>query len=72
MYGNPCWGPNFLDTKWAWVECLKILMFALMIHNKPSIPHQIILAKFKASPLQLDTAFQVITYLHRVRDFDST
>ena len=47
-------------------------MFAQMIRSKPSVPHQIILAEFGASPLQLDAAFQAITYLHRVRDFNSS
>ena len=47
-------------------------MFARMIRSKPSVPHQIILAEFGASPLQLDVAFQAITYLHRVKDFSSS
>ena len=47
-------------------------MFARMTRNKSSVPHQIIQAQFGASPLQLDTTFQVITYLHRVKDFGSS
>ena len=47
-------------------------MFARMIRSKPSVPHQIILAEFGASPLQLDAAFHAITYLHRARDFSSS
>ena len=37
-----------------------------------AVPHQIIIAEFSASPLQLDAAFQAITYLHRVRGFSSS
>ena len=44
-------------------------MFARMICSKPSVPHHNIQAKFGASPLELDAAFQVITYLHRIREF---
>ena len=70
MYGSPWWGADLSDTEWARVKPLQILMFARMIRSKPSVPHQIILAKFNTSPLQLDAAFQAITYLHKVRDFN--
>ena len=50
MYGSPCWGADLLDREWARVERLQILMFARMIRSKPSVPHQIILAEFGASP----------------------
>ena len=47
--------------EWAQIQRLQILMFARMIRSKPSVPHQIIQVEFNASPLQLDTAFHVIT-----------
>ena len=53
-------------------EHLQILMFAWMIRNKSSVPHQIIQAKFGASPLQLNARSQAITYLHRAREFSSS
>lgn len=54
------------------VEHLQILIFARMICSKQFVPHQIIQAEFGATPLQLDVAFQVIIYLHRVREFGSS
>ena len=72
MYSSPCWRADLSDTKWVRIERLQILMFARMIHSKPSIPHHIILAEIDALPLQLDAAFQAITYLHTVRDFGSS
>lgn len=54
MYGNLCWGPDLSNMEWARVEHLQILMFAWMIHNKPSVSHQILLAELMLAQSHLN------------------
>ena len=44
------------------------MMLARMIRSKPSIPHNIVKAEFAAPPMVVETLFQTVTLLHRLRE----
>lgn len=54
-YHSPCWDPDLLDVDWTRVERLEVLLLARMICCTPSTPHQIVLAKFGASPPHIES-----------------
>lgn len=72
MYASPFWAPDLDARGWRRVERLQVLMLSRMIRAKSSVPHEIMLAEFGATPLALEAAFQAVTYLHRIREFGDT
>ncbi|MCO5549974.1 hypothetical protein L7F22_003451 [Adiantum nelumboides] len=39
-----------------------------MIRSKPSVPHDIVRAEFGTPPMVVEALFQIVEYLHRLRD----
>ncbi|MCO5598198.1 hypothetical protein L7F22_052290 [Adiantum nelumboides] len=56
------------STLWSRIERPQILMLAGVIGSKPSVPHDIVRAEFGASPMVVEALFQIVGYLHRLRD----
>lgn len=72
LYGSEIWGPSLLESDWAAVERVQTLLLRRIIRCKCTIPQQIILAEFGAQPFCLETAFRLVSFLHRVRSFADT
>jgi len=69
LYGSKVWGPCLLEINWTSVERVQILLLRRIIRCKQIIPQQIILAKFGARPLWLETIFLLVSLLHHIWSF---
>ena len=72
LYGSEVWGPSFLETDWALVERIQILLVCRITRLKQIVPQHIILVEFGAQPFRLETIFRLVSFLHRIRGYADT
>ena len=67
LYGAEIWGPSLLESDWASVERVQILLLRRIIKCKQIVLQHIILAEFGAQPFRLKTIFRLVSFLHRIQ-----
>ncbi|KAJ7295747.1 hypothetical protein O6H91_Y166000 [Diphasiastrum complanatum] len=61
MYASETWNTGLTATDWTYISRLHIHLLSQMIRAKPSVPHQIILAEFAVTPIQIEALFHIVT-----------
>ena len=69
LYGYEIWGPRLLESNWASVKRVQILLLQCIIKCKQIVPQHIIVAEFGTQPFRHETVINLVSYLHRIRSF---
>ncbi len=69
LYGSMVWVPSLLDSDWATIERVQILLLYHIIRCHQSTSYSILLAEFNAHPFRLRAIFDLVWFLHRLCGF---